>query len=271
MNERPVDAFPNAPGLSRELGLIPYAGPRPGVEWYSICSGHSPKSQIDPNCPRCMVGTYGARAEGSSMTNEITEQEVEAFLALAEKATAGQMYGSKLADLAVTLAPLLARYWLEHHALDALETACTCTPSRDEALELAELQSQIAEMELQAEHDAEMGPSSWPIVTALREWLNKQGEMWDRQWQRYGDSEGNARSQQVIATELKLDALVAEYGMQADLEDGLVRAGWIHSPSRAARVGKAEDAMQFFLLHARPGLTLQELAEAYVQETEALS
>lgn len=57
-----VDAFPNAPGLSKTLGLtqaddVPkrFRGWGPWREqWFSVCSAH----QIPSDCPRCRVGSY---------------------------------------------------------------------------------------------------------------------------------------------------------------------------------------------------------------------
>jgi hypothetical protein len=57
------DAFPNAPGLSKKMGLTQATDvPKMVIgwgpwkkEWYSICSAHH---DVKPNCPRCMVGGY---------------------------------------------------------------------------------------------------------------------------------------------------------------------------------------------------------------------
>lgn len=58
----PHDAFPNAPGLSKELGLhkanrLPPEYNAQGHRWYSICSAHQ---KPEEGCPRCLVGNYGS-------------------------------------------------------------------------------------------------------------------------------------------------------------------------------------------------------------------
>jgi len=58
----PYDAFPNAPGLSKELGLTRRAdGKAPpqfnekGWRWCSICNAHSVPRE---DCDTCAVGSY---------------------------------------------------------------------------------------------------------------------------------------------------------------------------------------------------------------------
>jgi hypothetical protein len=59
------DAFPNAPGLSKKLGLSqhdtlppPFTGWGPWKRtWLSICSCHHPSHQ-DPECDLCRTGSY---------------------------------------------------------------------------------------------------------------------------------------------------------------------------------------------------------------------
>jgi hypothetical protein len=58
----PFDAFPNAPGLSHDLGLtrrtdgkVPPQYNEKGWRWYSICSLHRESS---PDCNLCSVGSY---------------------------------------------------------------------------------------------------------------------------------------------------------------------------------------------------------------------
>jgi hypothetical protein len=56
----PVDAFPNAPGLSAHLGLHRATTLPPlhkdGLRWFSVCSAHQTPTE---GCERCLVGTYG--------------------------------------------------------------------------------------------------------------------------------------------------------------------------------------------------------------------
>ena len=58
----PHDAFPNAPGLSAELGLtqrkdgqVPPEYNEQGWKWYSICSKHQHPRE---GCDICSVGGY---------------------------------------------------------------------------------------------------------------------------------------------------------------------------------------------------------------------
>ena len=60
MTLEPYDAFPNAPGLSDELGLVradtlPPFFNEEGEAWYSICSRHQRGAE---DCPLCRVGSY---------------------------------------------------------------------------------------------------------------------------------------------------------------------------------------------------------------------
>lgn len=64
MNEEMTDydAFPNAPGLSADLGLqrrkdgdVPPLYDERGWRWHSICSAHRGPHE---GCPRCAVGSY---------------------------------------------------------------------------------------------------------------------------------------------------------------------------------------------------------------------
>lgn len=61
--DAPIDAFPNAPGLSKQMGLVKQKGllrQKKGIwpfryHFYSICSRHRNPS---PECDLCAIGSW---------------------------------------------------------------------------------------------------------------------------------------------------------------------------------------------------------------------